>query len=100
MNYIIKGGEFNNKGAEAMSLIAIYNILEHDREANIYFFDYGYDMEIASNLSIVPFSVHPDYLSYLSGKSRKRYILNRCKKFLEVFFETGILCKKRRIRKC
>lgn len=87
MNYIIKGGEFNNKGAEAMSLIAIYNILEHDREANIYFFDYGYDMEIASNLSIVPFSVHPDYLSYLSGKSRKRYILNRCKNFLKFFLK-------------
>lgn len=36
MNYLIKGGEFNNKGAEAMTLVLIKNIYEHDVNAVIY----------------------------------------------------------------
>lgn len=95
MNYIIKGGEFNNKGAEAMSLIAIYNILERDHEAKIYFLDYGYDMGIANNLSIVPFRVHPDYLKYLSGKSSKIYIYSRCKNFFKFFLKPRAYIKNR-----
>lgn len=95
MNYIIKGGEFNNKGAEAMSLIAIYNILERDHEAKIYFLDYGYDMGIANNLSIVPFRVHPDYLKYLSGKSSKKYIYSRCKNFFKFFLKPRAYIKNR-----
>lgn len=39
MNYLIIGGEFNNKGAEAMTLIAIDNIVRNDPDSTIYLWD-------------------------------------------------------------
>ena len=36
MKYYITGGEFNNKGAEAMTLVALYNIYRNDKDAVIY----------------------------------------------------------------
>lgn len=36
MNYLLLGGEFNNKGAEAMTLVALKNIYECDPEASVY----------------------------------------------------------------
>ena len=39
MNYLVIGGEFNNKGAEAMTLIAIDNIVRRDPDSNIYIWD-------------------------------------------------------------
>lgn len=41
MRYLIKGGEFNNKGAEAMTLIAITRIIQSDHSPEIYMVDYG-----------------------------------------------------------
>jgi hypothetical protein len=35
------GGEFNNKGAEAMTYVAVWNIFKHDKDAIIYI--YGKD---------------------------------------------------------
>lgn len=95
MNYIIKGGEFNNKGAEAMSLIAIYNILEYDEDATIYFFDYGYEMGIATDLPIVPFRVNPGQLSYLAGNNSKSYIYNRIKNLLKYFLKPKSYVRRR-----
>ena len=57
MKYIIKGGEFNNKGAEAMSLVAIYNIISRDSKAIIYFYDYGYKTDLIEQLAVVPFKI-------------------------------------------
>ncbi len=42
MNYLLAGGEFNNKGAEAMTLIAMSHICKNDSEAKIYMFGTGY----------------------------------------------------------
>lgn len=39
MNYLILGGEFNNKGAEAMTLVAIDSIIRNDPEAFIFIRD-------------------------------------------------------------
>jgi colanic acid/amylovoran biosynthesis protein len=36
VNILLKGGEFNNKGAEAMTLVALKNIYEIDKDANVY----------------------------------------------------------------
>jgi colanic acid/amylovoran biosynthesis protein len=36
MNYFIHGGEFNNKGAEAMILVALKNIYANDENANVF----------------------------------------------------------------
>lgn len=38
MNYLLKGGEFNNKGAEAMTLVALSHILKIDPNANVFMF--------------------------------------------------------------
>ena len=43
MNYLIKGGEFNNKGAEAMTLIALYNVYKNDSNANVFILKTGPD---------------------------------------------------------
>ena len=39
MNCLIIGGEFNNKGAEAMTLIAVDNIVRRDPDSTIYIWD-------------------------------------------------------------
>jgi colanic acid/amylovoran biosynthesis protein len=36
MRYLINGGEFNNKGAEAMTLVALSKIFDYDAEAEVY----------------------------------------------------------------
>lgn len=71
MKYIIKGGEFNNKGSEAMSLVAIYNILVRDADAEIYFFNQGgYNVDFTKDLNIKLFEIDYRYFKYLAGKDR------------------------------
>ena len=41
MNYLLTGAEFNNKGAESMTLVALNYIYENDSEANVFLFDYN-----------------------------------------------------------
>ena len=57
MNIIIKGGEFNNKGAEAMSLIAIFNIKKYCPEANIFFYDVGFPCKYGNDIDIKLFTM-------------------------------------------
>lgn len=82
MKYIVKGGEFNNKGAEAMSLIAIYNIRKYDKNAQIYFIDYGYNTTIEKNVNVKYFTVDVEQLKLLAGKNRFKSILKKTLKFL------------------
>lgn len=79
MKYVIKGGEFNNKGAEAMSLIAMYNIFSRDSQAEIYFYDYGYDVGMADDLDITIFRADRTYIHYLAGHAKLQYYLQRIK---------------------
>ncbi len=39
MNYFVVGGEFNNKGAEAMTLVCLRRILKNDPKSCVYFLD-------------------------------------------------------------
>lgn len=87
MNYIIKGGEFNNKGAEAMTLIAIDNIKKRDKDANIYIYDYGYDMSMAKELNITPFKAERSYIEFLAGHKTCYYILSRIKNYAKFFLK-------------
>lgn len=86
MNIIIKGGEFNNKGSEAMSLIAIYNIRKSFPYANIYFFDYGYRFMYGSDINIKFFSFPYWVFDYLIGLSNKRkYLIGKIKNYLKKY---------------
>ena len=85
MNYLITGGEFNNKGAEAMTLTAIKNIYENDKNARIYMF-----MGIVRPPFelIVPLAyVHVPHWMFLklSGKSLKGYIWVCIKDVIKAF---------------
>lgn len=83
MRYIIKGGEFNNKGAEAMSFIAISHIKKNDPNAEIYFYDYGYDVSLAKDLNIIPFRAERTQIEYLAGHKVCKYFLHRAKKIVK-----------------
>lgn len=87
MKYIIKGGEFNNKGAEAMSLVAIYNIISRDSKAIIYFYDYGYKTDLIEQLAVVPFKIDLNYLKFLAGGGNWKYYGSRMKNFLKYFLK-------------
>lgn len=41
MRYLLSGAEFNNKGAEAMTLVALKNIYAADKDASVYLLDQG-----------------------------------------------------------
>ncbi|MBQ8945679.1 MAG: polysaccharide pyruvyl transferase family protein [Lachnospiraceae bacterium] len=73
MNYLITGGEFNNKGAEAMTLTAMKNIYANDEKAHIYMFKGIVEPPFELN---VPLSyVHVPHWMFLKllGKSLKGY---------------------------
>lgn len=86
MNIIIKGGEFNNKGAEAMSLIAIYNIRKSFPNANIYFYDVGLPYKYGKDIDIEFFSFPLWVFMYKLGLINKRvYLFNKIKNYLKLF---------------
>ena len=85
MKYFITGGEFNNKGSEAMLLTAISNIFEHDKTALIYILDLK---------SIVPYELSdkitlidcPDFVFSKITKTINRHtIVSRVKDFIKFF---------------
>lgn len=51
MNVILKGGKFDNKGAEAMSLVASCNIYKYLSNANIFFFDVGLPLYYGNDIN-------------------------------------------------
>ena len=73
MNYLITGGEFNNKGAEAMTLTAIKNIYENDPDAVIYMFSgvVTPDFEFIKPLQYIHLA--PWLVRRLTGKDMKGY---------------------------
>lgn len=94
MKYIIKGGEFNNKGAEAMSLIAIYNILKNDDNAKIYFLDIGYAFPYNGDIPVIPFKMYYKQIDAILKRDRKEFVgyvfkntIKNCLKMQSVTFK-------------
>ena len=86
MNIIIKGGEFNNKGSEAMSLIAVYNVIKRFPDANIYFYDFGYRFIYGDDLNIKSFSFPNWYLNYRFGLCNKRkFFIEKVKNYIRKY---------------
>ena len=66
MNYLITGGEFNNKGAEAMTLTALKHIYAADPGAAVYMLDTGENRKYELTAAVT-FVTAPLYLlNYLS----------------------------------
>ena len=90
MNYLIKGGEFNNKGAEAMTLVALYNIKKRDPSARIYILCEGPKCPFELINDPVFLKVSPYFLDVEFGDnsiSTKKKIL---KDYIKLFVPTKI----------
>lgn len=99
MNYLLTGGEFNNKGAEGMTLVAISNIVKFDPSAKIYLlskhtknpFVFKCDFNILDC---------PQYVLHRIAK-RKVGFIRYVKEFLKIFIpgkQSG-LGQKRKVEK-
>ncbi len=85
MNYLLTGAEFNNKGAEAMTLVALKNIYDCDKNANIFLIDTGFypSFELTKNITFLPL---PKWnLRKLSGRKPVRFYKSRIKDFIKFF---------------
>lgn len=85
MNYLLTGAEFNNKGAEAMTLIALKNIYENDSNANVFLLDSGYypDFEFYKPLTYISLPVWN--LRILCDRKPVRCYMARIKDFIKYF---------------
>ena len=85
MNYLLTGAEFNNKGAEAMTLVALKNIYNFDKSANVFLIDTGFypSFELKKNITFLPL---PKWnLRKLSGRKPVRFYKSRMKDFIKFF---------------
>jgi len=83
MNYIITGGEFNNKGAEAMTLLTISRIRQHDSNAKIILISNNPVPKEFENIKITRYAVCNNTINYLLTGSKvelcKAWIKNAIK---------------------
>lgn len=85
MNYLIIGGEFNNKGAEAMTFTCVQNIIKNDSESQIYLLNSG-------NYNPYIFKPNVKYLytsSYFAEETLNKFskigLIQRIKDFIKLF---------------
>lgn len=73
MKYLLTGVEFDNKGAEAMTLIALSNVCKRDLNAEIYFIysEYKPQFELSSKVKYIPLPMH-----FVENKLKKYNISN------------------------
>lgn len=105
MNYLLTGAEFNNKGAEAMTLVALNNIYKFDKNANIYIVEYettklpfelkrnlnffylsGYQIELLLNHRVTLFKKEAikDFIKYFIPWKKSRFFeMSKAKKILK-----------------
>ncbi len=99
MNYFLIGGEFNNKGAEAMTFVAVWNIFKYDKDAIIYIYEKDsynpYDFGEKVHMLDCPLQL----LNRLSG--RKISIKTWIKEFIKIFipWKKSSIGKKRKVEK-
>ncbi|MCR4734016.1 MAG: polysaccharide pyruvyl transferase family protein [Treponema sp.] len=85
MNYLLTGAEFNNKGAEAMTLVALKNIYENDTNANVFLIDSNFfpSFELKKKITFLPLPLWN--LRILSGRWPVRCYRARIKDFIKFF---------------
>lgn len=101
MNYLLRGGEFNNKGAEAMTLVALKHIADHDRDAHVYMIDYETPNNYLFNMD-VSVLYFPVFLidKILEKKTKEDYFLE-FKDFIKYFIpgRTSAFGRKKKIER-
>lgn len=85
MNYLLTGAEFNNKGAEAMALVALKNIYDYDKNAVIYTIFFGKYPEFSLKNNIHFFEVSTYQIESMLGNFSKYFIKERLKDFVKAF---------------
>lgn len=86
MNYLLTGAEFNNKGAEAMTLVALRHIYENDKNAQVYIIDYyGRKMPFELINEIVFFELPFFEVERLLGRYTLYGIKEKIKDFIKFF---------------
>ncbi len=85
MNYLLTGAEFNNKGAEAMTLVALKNIYEKDAQASVFLLDSGFypSFELKAPLTFIPLPIWN--LRILSGRMDAHSFRMKVKDFIKLF---------------
>ncbi len=83
MNYLITGGGFGNKGAEAMTLTAIYNICAHDDQARIYMFKGIVEPTFELKKPVQYIYCYRWLFLYLLGRSMRGYRWNAFKDIIK-----------------
>ena len=85
MNYLLTGAEFNNKGAEAMTLVALKNIYGYDKEAKVYMMYFGKYPEFDLKKEVIFFEVSTYQIENMLGKLSKYFLRDRIKDFIKAF---------------
>lgn len=83
MNYLINGGGFNNKGAEAMTLVALKNIYENDEAAKVYMFESAWSAPFEFKKPLSYIRLPQWYVLKQTGGSLKGYRLIRIKELIK-----------------
>ena len=100
MKYLLRGGEFNNKGSEAMTLVAISQIVSRDNDAIIYLVDYDTRVPYIFNCN-VSIKYFPQFIlnEQLKKKSLSNFFL-RLKDTIKFFIpgKVSTFLKRRRIK--
>lgn len=85
MNYLLTGAEFNNKGAEAMTLVALKNIYNYDKKANIFIMFFGKYPEFDLKENINFFEVSTYQIEHMLGNFSKFFMKDRIKDIIKAF---------------
>ncbi len=86
MKYLLEGGEFNNKGAEAMTLVALSHIYRNDKAAQVYmlYSSCNSPFELKEKIMYIPNQIW--WLRERMGRTPIRYYKSRCIDFIKYFW--------------
>lgn len=85
MNYLLIGAEFNNKGAEAMTLVALKNIYDNDKNANVFLFSDWTRPSFKLKKELTYLNIPLWYVRKLCGRKNVRCYKQRIKDFIKFF---------------
>lgn len=90
MNYLIRVGEFNNKGAKAMTLVAFNRILQTDKNANIFMLNNGNKAPFVFGNNIHLLDNSPYFIDLCVRSFSFNAILSLVKDFVKLFITKKI----------
>ena len=86
MNYLLTGAEFNNKGAEAMTLVALNNIYKNDPSAKVYIIRYSTTtVPFKLKRELIQFDVASWQIEALLRNGDHTFLIDRIKDFIKFF---------------